>query len=72
MNMAINETSVEIKTSAASSVGIVVATGLHYVQVNDRGVKHELIGPFRTREQAQAEVAKWVDRFRAELEPQSC
>lgn len=66
--MAINETSVEVKTS----VGIVVATGLHYVQVKDCGVRHELIGPFRTREQAQAEVAKWVDRFRVELEPQSC
>lgn len=71
MTMAINETPVEVKTSVASSVSIVVATGLHYVQVNDRGVRHELIGPFRTREHAQAEVAKWTDRFSAERQLQS-
>ena len=54
------------KSPAPSSVGIVKASGLHYVQVYDNGAKHELIGPFRTREQAQAEAAKWIERFKSE------
>lgn len=53
---------------APSSVGIVKASGLHYVRVVDNGAKHELIGPFRTREQAQTEAAKWIARFKSELE----
>ncbi len=56
------------KSPAPSSVGIVKANGLHYVQVYDNGAKHELIGPFRTREQAQAEAAKWIARFKSELQ----
>jgi hypothetical protein len=48
---------------APSSVGIVKASGLHYVQVYDNGAKHELIGPFRTRELAQGEATKWIARF---------
>lgn len=50
----------DVKPSAPPSVGIIIATGLHYVQVRDNGAKHELIGPFRTREQAQSEAAKWT------------
>ncbi|CAN7719949.1 hypothetical protein LJR231_006101 [Phyllobacterium sp. LjRoot231] len=51
---------------APSSVGLVKANGLYYVRVYDNGAKHELIGPFRTREQAQAEAAKWIKRFKSE------
>jgi hypothetical protein len=53
---------------APSSVGIVGASGLHYVRVFDNGAKHELIGPFRTRDQAQPEVAKWIARFKSVLQ----
>jgi hypothetical protein len=53
---------------APSSVGIVKASGLHYVRVFDNGARHELIGPFRTREQAQIEAAKWIARFKSELQ----
>jgi len=55
-----------VKPPASSSVGMVKANGLHYVQVYDNGAKHERIGPFRTREQAQAEAAKWLERFKSE------
>jgi hypothetical protein len=51
---------------APSAVGIVGASGLHYVRVFHNGAKHELIGPFRTREQAQTEAAKWIARFQLE------
>lgn len=61
-------TALNREPSAPSSVSIVKASGLHYVQVFDNGAKHELIGPFRTREQAQAEAAKWIARFKSELE----
>jgi hypothetical protein len=54
------------KPPAPSSVDMVKANGLHYVQVYDNGAKHELIGPFRTREQAQTEAAKWIERFKSE------
>jgi hypothetical protein len=52
------------KPPAPSSVGMVKANGLHYVQIYDKGAKHELIGPFRTREQAQAEAAKWIEHLK--------
>ncbi|CAN7679786.1 hypothetical protein LJR231_005469 [Phyllobacterium sp. LjRoot231] len=59
-------TALNRKPPAPSSVGMVKANGLHYVQVHDNGAKHELIGPFRTREQAQTEAAKWIERFKSE------
>ncbi|PSH61693.1 hypothetical protein CU102_26635 [Phyllobacterium brassicacearum] len=52
--------------SAPSSVGIVKSSGLHYVQVHNNGTQHALIGPFRTRELAQGEAAKWVARCQSE------
>lgn len=58
----------KVKPSAPSSVSIVVASGLHYVRVYDNGAKHELVGPFRTREQAQTEAAKWIEGFKAAIQ----
>lgn len=49
-----SETSVEVKRPCSSSLDIIIASGLHYVQVNDSAARQELIGPFRTREQALA------------------
>jgi hypothetical protein len=59
-------TTLNTEPPAPSSVGMVKANGLHYVQVYDNGTKHELIGPFRTREQAQTEAAKWIERCKSE------
>lgn len=52
--------------STPSSVGIVKSSGLHYVQVYNNGTQHALIGPFRTRELAQGEAAKWIARCQSE------
>jgi len=61
-------TALNRKPPAPSSVGMVKANGLHYVQVYENGAKHELIGPFRTREQAGTETAKWIERFKSEFQ----
>jgi hypothetical protein len=61
-------TLMNMEPPAPSFVGIVKASGLHYVRVFEHGAKHELIGPFRTREQAQIEAAKWIARFKSELQ----
>jgi hypothetical protein len=56
----------DVEPLASSPIGVVKAYGLHYVQVYTHGTAHELIGPFRTRGEAQTEAAKWIGRFTAE------
>ena len=51
---------------APSSVVIVRDSGFHYVQVFDNGAKYALIGPFRKRELAQGEAARWIARLQLE------
>jgi hypothetical protein len=64
--MTIEDKALNSKSSAPTSVGIVTSSGLHYVQVYHNGAQHALIGPFRTRELAQGEAAKWIAHFQLE------
>lgn len=65
-DMVIEDKALNREPSAPSSVGIVKASGFHYVQVYNNGAQHALIGPFRTLELAQGEATKWIARFQLE------